>query len=517
MLVLLLLTGCLCTSAQTYIWPAPQVVTSGSTTLLLQPTFVFYSASTSGILSRAISRYENLIFNHEPWEASTSAVQGTIPLNQLTITILNSDETLQLYMDETYKLTIPSNGNIATLSAQTVWGALRGLETFSQLIIYDFANHVYLLKNAPWTITDFPSFTHRGLLVDSSRHFQPVSVIKRVIDSMAYAKLNVLHWHVVDSQSFPFESFSEPNLWEGSWSVNERYTQQDIRNIVGYARDNGIRVMIEFDIPGHAASWCTGYPEICPRPRCLEPLDPSVNATYDLLTSLFGEITGGEQGAGLFPENLFHLGGDEVDTTCWVTTSHIDQWMVDNRYTPDDAYMYIVEKAHSIVSSFGREPVNWEEVFDHFGNTLDAQSIIHVWLDHSKLAEIVAAGYRGILSNNDVWYLDHLETSWQQFYLNDLLEGITDPDQQSLVLGGEVCMWGETVDASDIFNTIWPRAAAASERMWSAASAVTDTDAALPRLQWFRCFLNSRGIGAAPVSNSVARQAPPAPSGCYLS
>ncbi|KAH3759521.1 beta-hexosaminidase subunit beta [Pelomyxa schiedti] len=515
-----LFVGCLLVAVvlagQPYIWPAPQTSSYGSSTLLLSPTFVFYTKSTSTILSRAIARYQDLIFCHEPWEASYSVARDTIPLPQLTISLNTDVENLQLYMDEAYSLTVPNNGNVAVLKANTVWGALRGLETFSQLISYDFANHVYLLKLAPWYITDAPQFPHRGILIDTSRHFQPVSVLKQVIDSLAWAKFNVMHWHVVDSQSFPFESYTEPNLWDGSWSIYERYTQQDIRNIVQYGRDNGIRVMIEFDLPGHAGSWCAGYPEICPRPDCLEPLDPSTEDTFTLLTDLFTEITGGVQGAGLFPEDLFHLGGDEVDYTCWETTDHIVEWMNAQGYDTEDTYMYFVSRSHDIVESLGRSPVNWQEVFNHFGNALDNNTIIHVWLDHAKLAEVVAAGYRGILSNNDVWYLDHLSTTWQQFYLNDLYEGISDPAQQKLVIGGEVCMWGETVDASDIFNTIWPRAAAAAERLWSPTS-VTDTTDALGRLQWFRCFMNSRGIAAAPVSNSVARSAPSGPSGCYTS
>ena len=103
-----------------------------------------------------------------------------------------------------------------------------------------------------------------------------------------------------------------------------------------------------------------------------------------------------------------------------------------------------MERAHQIVIPRGRYPVNWEEVFNHFGSQLDNETIVHVWLDHKTLAKVVAAGYRGILSNNDVWYLDHLHTSWQEFYNNEPYEGITNPAQQKLVLGGEVCMWGET-------------------------------------------------------------------------
>jgi hexosaminidase len=154
-------------------------------------------------------------------------------------------------------------------------------------------------------------------------------------------------------------------------------------------------------------------------------------------------------------------------------------------------------------------------VFLHFGSKLDNNTIIHIWLDHATLAKVVAAGYRGILSNSDVWYLDHLTVPWQSFYANEPYEGITDPTQQALVLGGEVCMWGETVDTSDIFNTIWPRAAAAAERLWSPGD-VTDTNAALLRLERFRCLLNQRGIDANGVMAVNGRDAPYGPGGCYV-
>jgi hexosaminidase len=231
------------------------------------------------------------------------------------------------------------------------------------------------------------------------------------------------------------------------------------------------------------------------------------------MTSLFGELTGGSQGQGLFPDDYLHLGGDEVDTSCWTETPHIAAWLTANNYTADQAYMYAVERAHQIVLAQGRQPVNWEEVFNHFGSELDNSTIVHIWLDHATLAKVVAAGYRGILSNQDVWYLDHLDVTWQQFYTNDPLQAIDDPNHQKLVLGGEVCMWGETVDGSEIFSTVWPRAAAAAERLWSPQH-YSDVNAAADRISSFRCLLNRRGIGAAPTSNPSARQGPPGPGGC---
>jgi hexosaminidase len=246
--------------------------------------------------------------------------------------------------------------------------------------------------------------------------------------------------------------------------------------------------MVEFDVPGHAKSWydfiqlhvklsqiytmliqffiyvyiyvdvyvypyylyyahnififvfgflfrCTAYPEVCPSTSCLGPLDPSNDVTFHLLSKLFGEVTGKMNGAGLFPENLFHLGGDEVDTTCWSQTPHIQTWLTSKNFTTDDAYMYIVEQAQNIVTSYGRETVNWEEVFNHFGTKLNKTNIIHVWLNSATLLKVVAAGYRGLISHD--WYLDHVADTWQQYYLSNPTANIVDPVQQKLVLGGE--------------------------------------------------------------------------------
>ena len=152
--------------------------------------------------------------------------------------------------------------------------------------------------------------------------------IQKFIDSLAYAKYNVFHWHVVDTQSFPYESKRYPLLWNGAYSKQERYTQEDMLNIVEYGRLRGVKVMIEFDMPGHAAAWCTGYPDICPSPQCLQPLNPASNLTFPLITGLLNEVSNadGQSQYTLFPYNLIHLGGDEVDYTCWEINKSITDW-----------------------------------------------------------------------------------------------------------------------------------------------------------------------------------------------
>merc|ERR1740117_2326486 len=190
-------------------------------------------------------------------------------------------------------------------------------------------------------------------MIDTARHFQPLASIRKIVDSLPYAKLNVLHWHMSDTQSYPFQVKSYPKLWDASWSKQERYMQADIADMVEYARMRGVRVMVEFDMPGHAGSWCTGYPEVCPSATCNQPLNVANNATFDLITSVLKECTGGKAStkgnpSGLFPDNFIHLGGDEVRTDCWTKTPAIKAWLDKQGMSADDGYAYFVKRAANI-------------------------------------------------------------------------------------------------------------------------------------------------------------------------
>ncbi|KAL7228085.1 hypothetical protein ACSBR2_006917 [Camellia fascicularis] len=127
-----------------------------------------------------------------------------------------------------------------------------------------------------------------------------------------------------------------------------------------------------------------------------------------------------------------------------------------------EAYQYFVLRAQKIALSHGYEIINWEETINNFGDKLSRKTVVHNWLGGGVAERVVAAGLRCIVSNQDKWYLDHLDTTWPEFCMNEPLTNITNPKQQELVVGGEVCMWGEHIDGSDIEQTIWPRAAAAA-------------------------------------------------------
>ncbi|RZC76865.1 hypothetical protein C5167_000979 [Papaver somniferum] len=524
-----------------YIWPLPSKYTYGNNTISINPDLSLEISGNGGysiIVSEGFQRYREIIFKHHSRKKS-----GVLyDVNKLKIIVNSDNETLNLNVDESYSLFITAeNGSSiiqgASIEANTVFGALRGLETFSQLCSFDYGTKSVQVYKAPWYIQDEPKFVFRGLLLDTSRHFLPIDVIKQVIESMSYAKLNVLHWHIIDEQSFPLEVPSHPYLWKGSYTKFERYTVEDAYDIVDLLQllnswfkplgvgpsvaflhfvvtcYQSINVMAEIDVPGHAESWGRGYPELWPSETCREPLDVTKNFTFDVVSSILADMR------KIFPFELFHLGGDEVNTDCWSSTPHVKHWLQEHNMTTKDAYRYFVLRAQEIAISKNWTPVNWEETYNSFKGNLNPRTVVHNWLGPGVCPKAAADGFRCIYSNQGVWYLDHLDVPWEDVYKSEPLEGISDGSHKKLVLGGEVCMWGETADSSDVQQTIWPRAAAAAERMWSSrdmTSARNMSSTVLPRLEYFRCLLNRRGVPAAPVNNYYARRPPVGPGSCYL-
>lgn len=507
----------------TYLWPLPSEFTFGNKTLSVHPQLslvVGGNGGNSSILRLGFDRYKAIIFKNSHGVSSFDRIRGrrlSYDVTKLRVVVHSDSEDLQLGVDESYTLFVQKKDGQsivgeATIEANTVYGALRALETFSQLCTFDYGSKSVQVYRAPWYIRDSPRFAYRGLLLDTSRHYLPVDVIKQVIESISYAKLNVLHWHVIDRESFPLEVPSYPKLWKGSYTKWERYTVEDAIEIVSFAKTRGINVMAEVDVPGHAESWGAGYPNLWPSTSCKEPLDVSKSSTFDVVSGILTDMR------KIFPFELFHLGGDEVNTTCWSSTRHVKQWLQQHNMTTKDAYQYFVLKAQEIAISKNWTPVNWEETFNTFPTKLNPKTVVHNWLGPGVCPKAVAKGFRCIFSNQGVWYLDHLDVPWEDTYNAEPLEGINDVSQQKLVLGGEVCMWGETADTSDVQQTIWPRAAAAAERLWSrreATSARNGNLTALPRLQYFRCLLNRRGVQAAPVTNFYARSPPIGSGSCY--
>ena len=231
------------------------------------------------------------------------------------------ESTQKLGEDESYDLTVNQSG--AELNAPNSLGVLHGLQTFLQLEQPTPAGFAVPVV----TIKDVPRFAWRGLMIDVCRHFIPLDVLRRNVDGMAAVKMNVLHLHLSDHEGFRIESKKFPKLQEDG-SSGSYYTQAEMREFIAYARDRGIRVLPEFDVPGHSRSWFVGYPELAsaPGPYSLvsnvDPvMDPTQEATYKFLDKFIGEM------AKLFPDDYFHIGGDEVDGKQWDANPKIQNFI----------------------------------------------------------------------------------------------------------------------------------------------------------------------------------------------
>jgi len=343
------------------------------------------------------------------------------------------------------------------------------------------------------------------LLLDTSRHFQTIKTIYHNLDAMAINKLNVFHWHIVDDQSFPYQSTSFPNMSDqGAYNrYNHVYTQDDIADVIEYARRLGIRVIVEFDTPGHTQSWGKAYPSILT--PCYSggkpdgsygPIDPTKQSTYDFLTTFFQEIK------NVFPDSYLHLGGDEVSFDCWKSNPQVQAFMTQNKWTDySQLESYYMGKLITLINAAPlveqKKLLVWQEVFDNKVN-LAKDVLVHVWKGswEQEMAAVTAAGYTSLLSS--CWYLDGDLGQWSNFYKCDPQNFTGSGAQKALVLGGETCMWAENVDATNAISRIWPRASAAAERLWSIKD-VTDETSFAARGKILTCRMIKRGLGASPI------------------
>lgn len=499
--------------------------------LTLSSKFSFEMDKADSDIKFAFTRYTDLTFPHKTHEGVQDKHEKT--LHALRLVVKDQHAALGLDMDEAYELAIPSPLNresdgrlVATLTAATQVGAYRGLETFSQLVSFDFDEKLYSIGCVPWTIMDFPRFSHRELLVDTGRHFLSPTTLKTIISALPSVKINVLHWHLIDTQAFPLESKRNPLLSKlGAFSPAERYSSEDVAEVVEWARQHGVRVVPEIDVPGHAASWCKGYPEICPSPNCTQPLSPvtptpltpsASNATWMILEGLFSDV------AEMFPDAMIHLGGDEVNTACWSEAPAISTWLQQNNVSAAEALTGFLQRAHELAASHNRQVTCWDEVWTTMGKALPQEAIVQLWRGEKKadfVRNVTTAGNRVIWSQDPIWYLDQLAVTWDKAWAVDICQDVPD-ELCKKVIGGGGEQWGETVDASDALQTIFPRLAAIAEALWSSNKRMSfpggDKEGSAVRMAELRCLLNRRGIAAAPLNNSHARAAPPGPGACLL-
>ena len=395
--------------------------------------------------------------------------------------------------DESYVLTVSPTQIV--LNATTDIGALRGLETLLQLLAVDEQGYYFPAVK----IDDAPRFPWRGLMIDASRHFMPAEVVKRNLDAMAAVKLNVLHWHLSDDQGFRVESKVWPKLHElGSDGLY--YTQTQIKEVVAYAAERGIRVVPEFDVPGHATSWTAAYPELgsAPGPYEIERkwgifypvLNPVNDFTYKFLDKFFGEM------AAFFPDPYIHIGGDEIEhadyheAKHWNENPEIQAFKQKNGMKDNAALQaYFNSRILKILTKHGKVMVGWDEILHE---SMPTNIVIQSWRGRDAMVKAAQSGYQSMLSNG--YYIDLIQPT-DFHYLNDPLPADTPltTEQQQKILGGEATMWAEYVSPETVDSRIWPRTAAIAERFWSPRE-VNDVDDMYRRLESISFQLEEHGL-----------------------
>jgi hexosaminidase len=378
----------------------------------------------------------------------------------------------------------------ATLTADAPLGALRGLNTFLQLIHLSNAGFVVPAVS----IDDSPRFPWRGLSLDCSRHFIPLAAIRRTLDGMALVKLNVFHWHLSDDQGFRVESKRFPRL-QDMGSDGLYYRQSEIRELIEYAYSLGIRVVPEFDMPGHTTSWFAGYPELAsaPGPYSIErkfgifkpAMNPANEETYEFLDGFLEEMT------ALFPDEYFHVGGDEVEPDQWKANPSIQAFMKEHGIETEPLLQaYFSKRVQQLVARYGKHMVGWDEALQP---GIPTTILIQSWRGPQALAEAARKGYEGILSAG--YYLDLMQPA-SEHYLVSPIQGETAAlpvEEQKRILGGEAAMWEELATSGNLDAKLWPRLAAIAERLWSPASA-QDTTSMYERLSVTSRWLEFHGL-----------------------
>jgi len=555
--------------------PAPRSITWGSSgpksiesLSLLAPN----DATVSDAWNRAYNCIQKLkwapatvehpISSYQPFPTPTvtHAKRDVSSLTRVQVQIDDLNADLQHGVDESYTINITQSSEVIEIGAKTVWGALNAFTTFQQLVIFDGKNFVI---EQPVSIADQPLYPYRGVLVDTGRNFISIAKIKEQLDGMGLSKLNVLHWHLDDSQSWPIDIGAYPQMVQDAYSGRETYSHNDLHDIITYARARGIRVIPEVDMPAHAAAgWQRVDPGIVscanswwsndnwPLHTALEPppgqLDILNNNTYPVVQTVYNELS------GIFSDNFFHVGADEVQTNCYNFSSNVQNWFAENpSRTYSDLMQYWIDQVLPIFlnNQPNRRLIMWEDIVIGSVPALNVSKdiILQSWNNGpANIQNLTAQGFDVIVSSSDFLYLDcgfggwvtndprydvmtnpDLNTpnfnyggnggswcapykTWQRIYDYDFTTNLTVAQAQH-VLGAEAPLWSEQVDDTVISGKMWPRAAALAELLWSGnkdENGQKRTTEMTERILNFREYLVANGIGAAPLVPKYCLQHP---------
>lgn len=488
-------------------------------------------------------------------------------LDSINLKVSDWDAELKHGVDESYTLTVGS-GSTIDITAKTIWGAMHAFTTLQQIIIEEDNG---LIIEQPVTIKDHPNYAYRGIMLDTGRNFLSLPKMKEQIDGLALTKMNMLHWHITDDQSWPINIDAYPEMIKDSYSRRERYSARDVHDIISYAHARGVRVMPEIDMPGHSASgwqqidkdivtcqdsWWSNdnwplHTAVQPNPGQLDVLNPK---TYTAVEKVYKELS------HRFTDDFFHVGGDELQTGCFNFSKPIRDWFAkDPSRTYNDLNQHWIDTAIPIFmdpkntgNRKDRRLMMWEDVLlspDAAAHNLSHNVIIQAWNNGvTNIGKLTAKGYDVVVSSSDFLYLDcghggyvtnddryNVQTNpdasgettsfnyggiggswcapyktWQRIYDFDFAANQTK-EQQKHILGASATLFAEQVDDTVVTSKIWPRAAALAELTWSGnrdADGNKRTTTFTQRFLNFREYLVANGIAAAPVVPKYCLQHP---------
>ncbi|KAL0574564.1 Glucosamine-6-phosphate isomerase (Glucosamine-6-phosphate deaminase) (GNPDA) (GlcN6P deaminase) [Marasmius crinis-equi] len=514
------------------LWPIPRSLQNGTTLLRLADGFdvTLNIDSPPQDLIDAVSRAKALLQNDklqllvpDRGESHRSKLGNANGLGKLTLNLRSGAPTIRPIAteatddlharDEGYSLIVPADGSDATLIANSSLGLFRGLATFGQLW-YDLDGTTYTPMAPVNILNDAPAYPYRGVMLDTSRnlfviiintfdcflrltpnHSFPVPDLKRLLDAMSWVKISTFHWHVTDSQSWPLGIAEFPELAQkGAYSTQETFTPDDVQDVVTYAAQRGIDVVMEIDNPGHTASIGNSHPEhvACfegtgdtvgepPAGQLRLASEATLNFTLEMLTSVASKL----------PSKFFHTGGDEVNQPCYNEDQQTQQELSSSGRTLEQAIGDWVDATHDRLRSIGKTPVVWEEMVLEHNITLKNDTVALVWISSQHAASIAAKNVRIVHAPADFFYLDcgaggwlggdlgnswcDPFKSWQKAYTFDPLANISTA-QHSLVLGGQQLLWAEQSGPENLDPMIWPRAASSAEVFWTGPTLPDGTD-----------------------------------------
>eukprot|EP01064_Diplonema_japonicum_P018385 TRINITY_DN27077_c0_g1_i1.p1 TRINITY_DN27077_c0_g1~~TRINITY_DN27077_c0_g1_i1.p1 ORF type:complete len:514 (+),score=104.10 TRINITY_DN27077_c0_g1_i1:40-1581(+) len=489
-------------AVQGAVFPKPSVYEESGSFAKLGSGFSFGESAAelaSDRLLRSAGRYDGFVALKTDLSRRESEMK-------VSFDVASYDEELSAETDYSYEVVMES-GKVL-IKSRSVYGAMYAMESITQLITEDGTLSLVYIKDAP-------KFNWRGLMVDSGRRFFPVPTIENLLDTMSYVKMNVLHLHASDLCRFGVESKKFPNLTNSlTGTMAGFFTQEDIAGIVKYAGDRGIRVVPEFDVPGHSRGFLpleSQGMEFCTTGSEKDQLynDPK-NSTYNILTEIFTEMS------ALFPDKVFNIGSDETAAKgrCTVqSTFEIERALV----------TFVKEK-------LGKTPAGWEEIqFDAGAATQD--TIVDAWARHSP-GSITATGRNAIASNDSHFYFTEAApggpAGWSKCWHD--ISSTVPASQQNLLLGGEISMWTDTYCYIEeclnpsagkpvghilfdpkydqqfgysIGGMIWPRGYVAAAAFWNFNSSTDPTSATFTQNIWnMNTEFQKRGSWVCPTNCS---------------